>query len=175
MRVEMELIRRTTTSGERVDGNSLPPWSLRGELLGWKRLFNQKYRDRTSVGVLVMVFQRMFVPFLRKMPQEFTRCAIIEWSGINALLYYGPTMIRSIGLEGDTVTLIVSGGIGIVQFLAVMPAIMYIDQLGTVIFLSSTRTVFIGRCLVGRKPLLRSTFASICESKGWLQLHISRW
>jgi hypothetical protein len=54
----------------------------------------------------------------------------IEWSGINALLYYGPTLVQSIGLEGDTVSLLVSGGIGIVQFFAVIPAIVYIDKIG---------------------------------------------
>ena len=54
----------------------------------------------------------------------------IEWSGINALLYYGPTLVHSIGLRGDTVTLLVSGGIGIVQFIAVLPAILYIDRVG---------------------------------------------
>lgn len=53
-----------------------------------------------------------------------------EWSGINALLYYGPTLVRSIGFSGDTVSLLVSGGIGIVQFLAVFPAIVYIDRFG---------------------------------------------
>ena len=53
-----------------------------------------------------------------------------EWSGINALLYYGPTLIREIGLKGDTVSLVVSGGIGIVQFIAVLPAIAYIDSVG---------------------------------------------
>ena len=53
-----------------------------------------------------------------------------EWSGINALLYYGPTLMRSLGLEGDAVTLTSAGGIGIVQFLAVFPAIAYIDRLG---------------------------------------------
>jgi len=47
------------------------------------------------------------------------------------LLYYGPTIIKSIGLRGDSVTLMVSGGIGIVQFLAVIPAILYIDKWGT--------------------------------------------
>jgi len=55
---------------------------------------------------------------------------MIEWSGINALLYYGPTLVRSIGLSGDTLSLLVSGGIGIIQFLAVLPAIFYIDRLG---------------------------------------------
>jgi hypothetical protein len=38
--------------------------------------------------------------------------------------------VRSIGLSGDTVSLAVSGGIGIVQFFAVVPAILSIDQLG---------------------------------------------
>ena len=68
--------------------------------------------------------------------QFLTFSLFVEWSGINALLYYGPTLIREIGLQGDTVSLVVSGGIGIVQFIAVLPAIAYIDSLG-------------------RKPLLR--------------------
>ncbi|KAF7293432.1 FAD-binding-3 domain-containing protein [Mycena indigotica] len=63
--------------------------------------------------------------------------AVGEWSGINALLYYGPTLVKSIGLKGATTSLIVSGGIGIVQFIAVGPAVIYIDR-------------------VGRKPLLRA-------------------
>ncbi len=54
----------------------------------------------------------------------------IEWSGINALLYYGPTLMHSLGLQGDAVTLMSAGGIGIVQFLAVFPAIVFIDRLG---------------------------------------------
>ncbi|TDL13683.1 general substrate transporter [Rickenella mellea] len=53
-----------------------------------------------------------------------------QWSGINALLYYGPTLMYSLGLRGDTITLLGSGGVGIVQFLAVLPAILYIDRLG---------------------------------------------
>lgn len=56
---------------------------------------------------------------------------MIEWSGINALLYYAPTLVLSAGLSGPTVPLIVSGGIGIVQLLAVIPAIIYIDSWGT--------------------------------------------
>ncbi|KAJ7093865.1 MFS monosaccharide transporter [Mycena belliarum] len=96
-----------------------------GELAAWGRLLGKKYRDRTLVGVLMMVFQ--------------------QWSGINALLYYGPTLVRSIGLQGDTVGLIVSGGIGIVQFLAVGPAVVWIDR-------------------IGRKPLLRGGSAIMAAS-----------
>lgn len=61
-----------------------------------------------------------------------------EWSGINALLYYGPTLVAAIGIgasnatgrEGEGAGLMVSGGIGIVQLLAVGPAIVWIDSLG---------------------------------------------
>ena len=66
--------------------------------------------------------------------------AFIEWSGINALLYYGPTLVESIGFKGDTVTLAVSGGIGIVQFLAVLPAILIIDRVGTSCHMTSSES-----------------------------------
>ncbi|KIK50759.1 hypothetical protein GYMLUDRAFT_51026 [Collybiopsis luxurians FD-317 M1] len=104
MRVEATMIHRTFGTAE--DSKS----SFAAEWASWKRLFKKKYRDRTRVGVLMAFFQ--------------------QWSGINALLYYGPILVRSIGLSGDTVTLLVSGGIGIVQFLAVLPVIGYIDEWG---------------------------------------------
>ncbi|KAJ7072993.1 general substrate transporter [Mycena amicta] len=113
MRVEAALITDSSKPGSQ------------SEFSAWRRLFTKKYRARTLVGVLMMVFQ--------------------QWSGINALLYYGPTLVRSIGLQGDTISLIVSGGIGIVQFVAVAPAVVYIDRLG-------------------RKPLLRGGSAVMAAS-----------
>ncbi|KAF8161635.1 general substrate transporter [Crassisporium funariophilum] len=124
MRVETELIERTLGAG----GGSEPATrkgGFRDEWKAWKKLWDVKYRDRTLIGVLIMFFQ--------------------QWSGINALLYYGPTLVHSIGLRGDTVTLLVSGGIGVVQFIAVLPAIVYIDRLG-------------------RKPLLRGGSAVMAFS-----------
>jgi len=38
--------------------------------------------------------------------------------------------MQSIGFRGDTSTLLVSGGIGIIQLLAVVPAIIWIDRVG---------------------------------------------
>ncbi|KAI0300838.1 hypothetical protein BC826DRAFT_1090192 [Russula brevipes] len=76
---------------------------LRSEALAWAKLFDRRYIDRTLVGVLVMFFQ--------------------QWSGINALIYYGPFLMRSLGFNGSTINLLVAGGINIVQFLAVFPAI----------------------------------------------------
>lgn len=118
MRVEKELIHRSL-------GHEPDKSRFIAEWKAWKNLFGKKYRDRTMIGVLIMFFQ--------------------QWSGINALLYYGPTLVHSIGLRGDTVTLLVSGGIGVIQLLAVLPAIVYIDRLG-------------------RKPLLRGGTAMMALS-----------
>ncbi|KAI9439801.1 general substrate transporter [Lactarius indigo] len=83
---------------------------MRNEALAWARLFDRRYIDRTLIGIMVMFFQ--------------------QWSGINALLYYGPLLMRSLGFDGSTVNLIMAGGVNIVQFLAVLPAILYIDTWG---------------------------------------------
>ncbi|KAF7322698.1 MFS domain-containing protein [Mycena chlorophos] len=116
MRVEVALVAQ-------VEAQSSKPHGL-GSLAAWRALFTKKYRPRTMVGILMMVFQ--------------------QWSGINALLYYGPTLVQSVGLTGSS-SLVVSGGIGIVQFIAVGPAILYIDR-------------------SGRKPLLRGGSAVMAIS-----------
>ncbi|KZT69637.1 general substrate transporter [Daedalea quercina L-15889] len=123
MQVEAQLVAQTIGPDDDVKAGT-----LYAEARTWARLFGRKYRRRTFIGIMVMFFQ--------------------QWSGINALLYYGPTLMRELGLQGEGVTLMVSGGIGIVQFFAVLPAIVFIDRLG-------------------RKPLLRGgsavmTFSHFC-------------
>lgn len=113
MRTEVLMIAHATSLSPKQKGFFS---TIRSELRTWGRLFSNTYRKRTSIGVMMMVFQ--------------------QWSGINALLYYGPTLLLSIGLKGDTVTLLVAGGVGVIQALAVFPVILFIDKLG-------------------RKPLLR--------------------
>ena len=51
MRVETELISRSL-------GNKPGKSGFKAEWKIWKKLFNKKYRDRTMIGVLIMVFQR---------------------------------------------------------------------------------------------------------------------
>lgn len=58
MRIETELILRS------LDGELDKKPGLKAEWRAWKRLFSKKYRDRTLIGVLIMVFQRAF--FLSK-------------------------------------------------------------------------------------------------------------
>jgi len=88
-------------------------------LIGWndyKSLFtNRSIFKRTMVAVLTMVFQ--------------------QWNGINAILYYAPFIFQGVGLSaGDgadnTVSLLATGVVGIVMFLATIPAVLYVDRFG---------------------------------------------
>jgi hypothetical protein len=121
MRVEIALIQQTLERQDAAD----PP-KLKVDLQSRKRPF-EKYRDRTLIefsscfsGV------RSSHPTCKTSPEHFAS----EWSGNNPLLYYGPTLVRRMRMTNDLVSLIVSGGIGVMQFVAVLPAIVWIDKVG---------------------------------------------
>ncbi|KAK9378023.1 general substrate transporter [Kockiozyma suomiensis] len=77
----------------------------------YARLFtNRALFKRTLVSILIMMFQ--------------------QWTGINAILYYAPFIFQDLGLTGNTVSLLASGVVGVVMFLATIPAVLYIDNLG---------------------------------------------
>ncbi|KAJ7931540.1 hypothetical protein B0H13DRAFT_2247595 [Mycena leptocephala] len=61
---------------------------------------------RVAVGTLTMFFQ--------------------QWTGINAILYYAPAIFKSLGLTGNAISLLATG----TMFLATIPAVIYVDQLG---------------------------------------------
>ena len=72
MRVETALIKRMLESELGMDVNTEGPRNndthdaptpaniggLGAEWRAWKKLFHERYRDRTAIGVLIMVFQR---------------------------------------------------------------------------------------------------------------------
>lgn len=53
-----------------------------------------------------------------------------QWTGINAVLYYAPTIFKQLGLSGNTTSLLATGVVGIVMFLATVPAVLWIDKVG---------------------------------------------
>ncbi|ORX34317.1 hexose transport-related protein [Kockovaella imperatae] len=65
---------------------------------------------RTAITCLMMFFQQM--------------------SGIDAIVYYAPTIFQSLGLGGTTVSLLASGVVGISMFLATFPSLFIMDKLG---------------------------------------------
>jgi MFS family permease len=77
----------------------------------YKSLFtNQSLRKRTIIAVLTMVFQ--------------------QWNGVNAILYYAPFIFDGVGITGGTLSLLATGVVGIVMFLATIPAVLYVDRFG---------------------------------------------
>lgn len=77
----------------------------------YKSLFtNQSLRKRTMIAVLTMVFQ--------------------QWNGVNAILYYAPFIFDGVGITGGTLSLLATGVVGIVMFLATIPAVLYVDRFG---------------------------------------------
>ncbi|KAH8691358.1 putative transporter [Talaromyces proteolyticus] len=79
------------------------------EVFSWLDLFDRKMLRRTAVGCGVCFFQ--------------------QFSGINAFIYYAPTLFRSIG-QSDNMSLILSGVFNILQLVAVAICFIVIDKLG---------------------------------------------
>lgn len=79
------------------------------EILGWLDLFGKKTRRRTYVAIGVAFFQ--------------------QFSGINAFIYYAPTLFQSLGQSSD-MALIMSGIFNVLQLVAVAVCFTIIDHLG---------------------------------------------
>ena len=56
-------------------------------------------------------------------PRSFT-------TGINAVLYYAPSIFTALGTSSNTTSLLATGVVGVAMFLATIPAVLYIDKLG---------------------------------------------
>jgi MFS family permease len=82
-------------------------WKL--EVYSWLELFTKKNWRRTSIGVGVTFFQ--------------------QFSGINAFIYYAPTLFRSLG-QSNEMSLILSGVFNILQLVGVFVCVATIDKLG---------------------------------------------
>ncbi|KAH0170944.1 hexose carrier protein, partial [Aureobasidium melanogenum] len=79
------------------------------ELLSWADLFTKKVWRRTAVGMGVAFFQ--------------------QFSGINAFIYYAPTLFESIG-QSSEMSLILSGIFNVLQLVAVAICFLIIDKVG---------------------------------------------
>lgn len=79
------------------------------ELLQWKDLFTKKVMRRTLVGCGVAFFQ--------------------QFSGVNAFIYYAPTLFASLGSSYE-MSLILAGALNIVQLVAVAICFAIIDKVG---------------------------------------------
>ncbi|KAI1034846.1 hypothetical protein LB504_004840 [Fusarium proliferatum] len=79
------------------------------EVLTWLDLFNHKTWRRTAVGCGILFFQ--------------------QFSGINAFIYYAPTLFQSLG-QSEEMSLTMSGIFNVLQLVAVGVCFFIIDRVG---------------------------------------------
>lgn len=79
------------------------------EGLAWVDMFKPAVIRRTMIGIGIMFFQ--------------------QFVGINALIYYSPTLFEQLGLEYE-LQLLMSGIMNLVQLVAVIPAFLVLDRVG---------------------------------------------
>ncbi|KAF7556482.1 hypothetical protein G7046_g6295 [Stylonectria norvegica] len=92
-------------------------------------------REPTAWNIFKLQFVAIKSLFQNK--SMFKRCAIAgatmfwqQWTGINAVLYYAPTIFKQLGMTENTTSLLATGVVGIVMFIATVPAVLWIDRVG---------------------------------------------
>ncbi|KAG2233077.1 hypothetical protein INT48_009203 [Thamnidium elegans] len=73
-------------------------------------LFQGKLCRRMILGITIQIFQ--------------------QFTGMNSIMYYAPTIFKQAGIADTSATLIASGVNGVVNVLATIPAVLYLDRLG---------------------------------------------
>ncbi|OZJ05111.1 hypothetical protein BZG36_01380 [Bifiguratus adelaidae] len=79
-------------------------------LMRYRELFRPGIFPRLCIGVLVNFFQ--------------------QFTGINAVIYYAPTIFQSIGLSGTSTSLLATGVVGIINVVFTIPAVLFLDVIG---------------------------------------------
>ena len=82
---------------------------FRRELVSFMDCFKRGYWKRTHVGIGIMFFQ--------------------QFVGINALIYYSPTLFETMGLKRD-MQLIMSGILNVIQLVGVASTVLTMDYIG---------------------------------------------
>jgi sugar porter (SP) family MFS transporter len=81
-----------------------------GRLVPWSALFQRGARKPIIVGVALAVFQQV--------------------TGINTVIYYAPTIFRAAGLSSDSVSILATAGVGLVNVIMTVVAMNLLDRAG---------------------------------------------
>jgi MFS family permease len=106
---------------ERTVGNR-----IKLEIVGWIDLFKSGCWRRTFVGTGLMFFQQVSISAFTSTRILLT---IFQFVGINALIYYSPTLFKTMGLEYN-MQLIMSGVLNCVQLVGVASSLWTMDRIG---------------------------------------------
>jgi len=91
--------------------------------------------DGSAISIIKLQFVAMgslftTKPMFRRVILATVTMFFQQWTGINAVLYYAPTIFGTLGLGNNTISLLATGVVGIAMWIATMPAVVYVDKLG---------------------------------------------
>ena len=98
------------------------------QLMAFASLFQSKAMFRRVIIAGGVMFFQVCSPT----DSAFVSLLIInkQFTGINAVLYYAPSIFKALGLSSNTTSLLATGVVGVVMFLATIFAVLYIDNFG---------------------------------------------
>lgn len=121
------------------------------------RLTYERYK---ALFVVRHLNHRLLIACLLQLIQQFT--------GINAIIYYAPQIFTNIGLHGNSVNLLATGVVGIINFLCTIPAILLLDYYGRKMLL------LLGATGMGIAQLIVATIYAVYEDS-WAQHTDAGW
>jgi MFS transporter, SP family, galactose:H+ symporter len=126
-----EILERIRSSRAEVERDiELIQGSLHQTQGAWAELFSHQFWMPTSVAIGIAIFNQL--------------------TGINSFLQYAPLILKNAGIGSDLVTMMASAGIGIVNFLCTLVAIVFIDTLGRrPLLLMGVAGVMVSECYLG--------------------------
>lgn len=92
----------------------------------------EKFPNKSGFGLHLMQYKSMFtrIGLFKRLSIGCVLQFFQQFTGINAIIYYAPTIFSSLGLDGTTTSLLATGVVGIVNVVFTIPAILYLDLLG---------------------------------------------
>jgi hypothetical protein len=104
--------------------------------------------------------RRLIIACLLQIIQQFT--------GINAIIYYAPQIFTAIGLTGNSVDLLATGVVGVINFFSTIPAIMFLDRWGRrKVLIVGAINMSIGHLIVGTLFAIYKDSWETHRSAGW--------
>ncbi|EAL17926.1 hypothetical protein CNBL0520 [Cryptococcus deneoformans B-3501A] len=111
--------------------------ALQAERLVEREAAKERYgQEDVNFRVTMLEYKRLFTtrPLLHRLMLGAGAQALQQWTGINAIIYYAPTIFAQIGLTGSgasgTISLLATGIVGVVNFVFTIPAVLFVDNFG---------------------------------------------
>lgn len=89
--------------------------ALQAERLTELELVKERYgTDKDTGMVAVKEYIRMFTTkaLLHRLSLAVAAQSLQQWSGINAIIYYAPSIFKNVGLTGETIPMLATGVVG---------------------------------------------------------------